>query len=260
MVSETLHLTPQRRSIVVGVDGSGASLNAVKWAVAEATNRDLPLRLVHAIPPATARRSRTECDRRRGERVLNDAEDTLEVATSHVCVESAVVWGDPATVLLEESRHAELVCVGSSRVEDLDRESLGPTAAALAGNASCSVAVIRTNRDGSTPDSGIVAVVLNDDPDNDSVVHAAMREGRLRHATVRLVDRRANSWIRRYPDVHVESVACGTGHPFLDGADDRTLQLAVVGQADAKKISELGPLSCHPILGYPDCSVLMVKH
>ena len=45
-----------------GVDGSRASLNAARWAVAEAINRDVPLRLVHV----SARRSavnRTGADR-----------------------------------------------------------------------------------------------------------------------------------------------------------------------------------------------------
>jgi nucleotide-binding universal stress UspA family protein len=40
--------SPQR--IVVGIDGSDAAINAAKWAVAEAISRDVPLRLVHAIP------------------------------------------------------------------------------------------------------------------------------------------------------------------------------------------------------------------
>ena len=38
------------KPIVIGVDGSRAALNAVKWAVAEAVYRDVPLRLVHAVP------------------------------------------------------------------------------------------------------------------------------------------------------------------------------------------------------------------
>jgi hypothetical protein len=32
------------------VDGSDAAINAPKWAVAEAISRDVPLRLIHAIP------------------------------------------------------------------------------------------------------------------------------------------------------------------------------------------------------------------
>lgn len=35
---------------------------------------------------------------------------------------------------------------------------------------------------------------------------------------------------------------------------------AVVGSSDADKITSLGVPNCHPILGYPDCSVLLVRH
>lgn len=34
-------------AVVVGVDGSQASSNAVRWAIDEAISRDVPLRIVH---------------------------------------------------------------------------------------------------------------------------------------------------------------------------------------------------------------------
>jgi hypothetical protein len=86
-----------------------------------------------------------------------------------------------------------------------------------------------------------------------------MEEGRRRHATVRQIDRRLNSWVRRYPDVHVQTVAAGTGpkhHETLGTA----IELAVVGTADAEGMAALATPNCHPIVGYPDCSVLVVRH
>jgi hypothetical protein len=101
--------------------------------------------------------------------------------------------------------------------------------------------------------------VLNDEPDNDEVVHHAMEEGRLRKATVRQIDRRLSGWARRYPDVHVELVAAGAGVRVTENHSS-AIDLAVVGQADANEIAGLGALNCHPIPGYPDCSVLLVRH
>ena len=46
-----MKLRPEQRPVVVSVDGSRASLNAARWAVA-AVNRDIPLRLVHVMPAA----------------------------------------------------------------------------------------------------------------------------------------------------------------------------------------------------------------
>jgi TusA-related sulfurtransferase len=124
--------------------------------------------------------------------------------------------------------------------------------------AHCPVAIIRTNPDGTAAQPGVIAVVLNDEPDNDEVVHQAMEEGRRRHATVRQIDRRLNSWVRRYPDVPVQVVAAGTG---LRTSESRSsaIELAVVGRADADQIAELAAPNSHPILGYPSCSVLIVR-
>ena len=46
-----------KTSVVVGIDGSQAAIQAAEWAVDEAVSREVPLRLIHVIPeqvePAT---------------------------------------------------------------------------------------------------------------------------------------------------------------------------------------------------------------
>jgi hypothetical protein len=98
---------------------------------------------------------------------------------------------------------------------------------------------------------------VDDALDNDAVVRQAMLEGRLRNATVRQIDRRVNSWVRRFPDVRVETVAAGRGRS--GGLSSSSVQLAVVGHADAESIGQLVTPNCHPIVGYPDCSVLVAR-
>jgi len=191
---------------------------------------------------------------------LLSAEDEVKDVGKPVRLELARIPGMPDEVLIGESASALMICVGAPRLERLAGRLFGATATALAEGAHCLVALIRPGGDGSSRDDGVVSVVLYDEPDNDAVVHLAMREGRLRNTIVRQVDRRLSSWIRRYPDVHVETVAAGTGCRYGDSAHQHAgVQLAVVGHADADKISTLALRSCHPIVDYPACSVLLVR-
>lgn len=241
-----------RGCVVVGVDGSLASLNAVRWAAAEAVSGDAVLRLVHvtvnsAGPPD-------------GDPVLVRAERVAVDAATTVRVEAASAVGVPGAVLVRESERAVMVCIGSRHREHHSGAApIGPTALTLAEGAHCPVAIIRTRRDGTPQTDGVISVVLSDDDDNDDVVHLAMHEGRLRHATVRQIDRRAMSWIRRYPDVHVETVAAGAGCQYHREDDDGGVGLAVVGTGDARRLATMVAPNCHPILGYPDCSLLLVR-
>jgi hypothetical protein len=191
---------------------------------------------------------------------LLSAEDAVICAGKQVRVKLAQIAGEPTEVLVSESRYAAMVCIGAPTLNPSTGRFFGRTAAALLERAQCPVAVIRIDADGAPRNGGVVAVVLNDEPDNDAVVHLAMQEGRLRRATVRQIDRRLNSWIRRYPDVPVQVVASGGGRLHLRGGNDETdVQLAVVGEADAEDIVALAVPNCHPIVSYPDCSVLMFR-
>jgi nucleotide-binding universal stress UspA family protein len=128
----------------------------------------------------------------------------------------------------------------------------------LATRPHCPVAIIRTSPDGTAAKPGVIAVVLNDEPDNDEVAHQAVEEGRRRNATVRQIDRRLNSWVRRYPDVPVQVVAAGTG---MKSSENRSsaIELDVVGRADADQLAELATPNCHPIMGNPDCPVFIIR-
>ena len=54
-------------SVVVGIDGSRASINAARWGVAAAVQRDVPLRLVHAVPAS-------QCTTRSAQRDVGNAD------------------------------------------------------------------------------------------------------------------------------------------------------------------------------------------
>ena len=249
------------KSVVVGVGGSQAAVNAAKWAVDEAISRQIPLRLVCVVGRTEAKSASAqpsdwelEC----GETAFYQADVAVQDVGEPVEVETVVLSGDPEQVLINESQDAALVCVGTDRRGWAADKVLGTTEAALATRAHCPVAIIRTNPDGTAAEPGVIAVVLNDEPDNDEVVHYAMEEGRRRNATVRQIDPRLNSWVRRYPDVRVQVDAAGTG---VKSSESRSsaIELAVVSRADADQIAELAAPNCHPIVGYSDCSVLVIR-
>ncbi|OSC24430.1 universal stress protein [Mycobacterium vulneris] len=249
------------KSVVVGIDGSQAGVNAAKWAVDEAITRQLPLRLVHVAGRRGSRSTSaqpSDWEVEAGETALYQAEVAVHGMGKPVEVETVLLSGDPEQVLIDESLDAALVCVGTDQRRWAVDKLLGATEAALASRAHCPVAIIRTSPDGTPARPGVIAVVLNDEPDNEEVIHQAMEEGRRRNATVRQIDRRLNSWIRRYPDVPVQIVAAGTGSRSSENRSS-AIELAVVGRADASHIADLGTPNYHPIVGYPSCSVLIVR-
>ena len=251
-------VTPPRGPVVVGVDGSRSALNAVTWAVAEAVDRDVPLRIVHALG--------AEPEPRPGQNyavshVLARAEDAAHQADDSVSTEVVTSLGRPGDVLVCESRRASLICVGSHPRPCDESALFSPTVARLAQRAACPVAIIRSRRDGTPQTDGAITVVLSDEPANDDLVRVAMHEGRLRGATVRQIDQRTDSWVRRYPDVHVEIVTDAAGlRSHLDNTEsDPRIGLAVVGPADTEALGSLTIPNSHPIHGFPDCSVLVVR-
>jgi nucleotide-binding universal stress UspA family protein len=270
--------TPQP-SVVVGIDGSQAALQAAEWAVDEAVSREVPLRLIHVIPEQVEPATIVSVDNERmeleyGETALSMASAAVATIGKPVKVETAILRGDPATALIAESRDAAMVCVGSTGIGRFAKALLGSTVAELAEAAHCPVAIIRTRQHRAKPDIDLIVVAVNDSPGNDDAVERAIKEAQLRHARVLAlgvwqqdlgemphdeVERRIHVWEQRYPSVQFHALATRTGiADFLDVSSSR-IQLAVIGSSDTDQVASLiGPHS-HPILGHAECSVLIVR-
>ena len=67
-----------QRAVVVGVDGSGIALSAVRWATREAQRRGAPLRIVHVASYA----ERSAAGERRAASILTLAHTTAEKAAA----------------------------------------------------------------------------------------------------------------------------------------------------------------------------------
>src|SRR6516225_7589990 len=93
------------KSVVVGINGSKAAGNAGKWAIDEAPGRQMPLRLVYVTPRQGEKAGSppsSEWELERAETALSQEECDIQSAGSPVEVETAVLSGDPAQVLVNE--------------------------------------------------------------------------------------------------------------------------------------------------------------
>ncbi len=135
-VREQTHETSARardpvRPVVVGVDGSGSALDAVRWAARDAARLGVPVRLVHAYPrsdrdyPAlsmNADQIRAEL-RAWGADRLRAAEAVARETAPGVTVELRLHEGDPRVVLRRESEHAASR-VGQSFADEVEQGAL----------------------------------------------------------------------------------------------------------------------------------------
>jgi nucleotide-binding universal stress UspA family protein len=170
--------------VVVGVDGSAHSLIAVEAAVAEAALRHRPLRVVHALVwiPAIAAADPValppahETHRKRGEAYVDEAVAHAARCEPTVGVTGRVVPGPPSTVLVDESRRADLVVVGASGHTDIAGVVIGSAAMHVAQHGSCPVLVIR----GTRRTAGPVVVGVDGSPASQEAVAFAAEEAAVR--------------------------------------------------------------------------------
>ncbi|HYB80344.1 MAG TPA: universal stress protein [Mycobacterium sp.] len=215
-----LHPAP---TVVVGVDGSKAATNAACWAIDEAVSRDIPLRLVYVVEPSDSSGSQVHEGRLAAARsALYDARRTIEATGKTVKIETEILRGEPLTKLVEESRSAAMISVGSIGLNHA-HHGVGSLSAALAVSALCPVTVIRRSG-GQSAIPRVRRVVVQ--ADSGAALRHAFEEARLRQAPLRAISvspaagpddpdgkrlaqaqlsRRIARWTRSYPDVQVES-------------------------------------------------------
>ncbi|MFF4615565.1 universal stress protein [Nonomuraea jabiensis] len=130
--------------IVVGVDGSQASLVAVEWAAHEAAMRGVAVHLVYVIPaldlPAGAPLEEVRrCAHKHALFVLEDARQHVETAETR----TQILTGDPRLGLIKASKDAELLVVGSHGTGGFWHQLAGSVALGIPGQATCPVVVAR---------------------------------------------------------------------------------------------------------------------
>jgi nucleotide-binding universal stress UspA family protein len=176
--------------VLVGVDGSPASIAAVEWASRTAALHGLPLTLVHVLaPPMVMTFPETpmppgyaQWQQEQGRSYLRDA---LRIAGERIGAAGAdrvageTVLGSTVPMLVELSKAAAVLVVGSRGHGRLRRSLLGSVSSALVRHAHCPVAVIH---DEHRPRSAAAPVVVGIDgsPVSEAATALAVEEASLR--------------------------------------------------------------------------------
>jgi nucleotide-binding universal stress UspA family protein len=145
--------------VVVGVDGSDNSSDAVRWAMGQATLIGGSLRAVATwrwptwlirLPPGADVRVDPARIPAETSRILTEALDEVRAEYPDVPITEHVVEGPPGPALISQSGDADLLVVGARGRAAYPGMLLGSVAEHCVRNAPCPVVVIRTLPAGGT--------------------------------------------------------------------------------------------------------------
>ncbi|MDG4669321.1 universal stress protein [Mycobacterium sp. 236(2023)] len=262
------------RSVVVGIDGSPAAVDAALWAIDAATDRGIPLRLVYVIDTA----EQDAVDPQDQARKLATADTAIRYALSAVesterpvAIEVEILQGRPVQTLREAARSAAMLCIGARGFRHTARGTMGSTAAALSASAHCPVAVVRTHRPHRRHDRAVV-IEVTDNVAGSAVLHHGLDEARRRHAPVRVLtptrthsdinaqwERRLAEWRHCYPDLDISSVGNhGDTMDYLANHGE-SVQLVVTGRDRPGGVTSLVGAPGNAALRDTDCSILVCE-
>lgn len=177
----------QEQPVVVGIDGSDASLGAARWAAEFATAHGLPLTLLHAVPRLewhfAAPETPTEPEDNGG-RVLGAAETAVRSTHADLAIRTSVVKGAVATALADASQSARLLAVGTGSA---DHRVLGGHVVRTVHRAHCPVLVWRAPVAKRTGKPLPIVVGVDDSEASSRALVQAFDIARLLHAQLMVV-------------------------------------------------------------------------
>jgi nucleotide-binding universal stress UspA family protein len=134
--------------IVVGYDGSPDSVHALEWAAREAETNGAHLELIatwqwpSGLGWSVIPNGYNPADD--GATTLDAAVENFHVSHPNVTVSVRIIEGSAATTLVDASRRADLVVVGTRGHGELAGLLIGSVSQYCAAHAHCPVVVIRT--------------------------------------------------------------------------------------------------------------------
>jgi nucleotide-binding universal stress UspA family protein len=282
-----------RRPVVVGVDGTAESRLALRWAIDEARNRMLPLRIVvsHELPAPMRGIDPGMDDLEAGEdadlnAAVTIARDQLDPDT----VSGRVSAERPAPAILGQAgvEGAELVVVGSRSRSAVASVVLGSVSSAVAHHAHCPVIVARASKEHTAAGPRVIVGVDGSECSERAVAFAfeeasgrglplvAVHCWRLEHPDEAQWDTDAFSrrrdehmlWLAeslagfrsKYPDVAVTTSVLEGRASVLLSESSRGAELVVVGSRGRGGLERmlLGSVA-EALLHHAHCSVAVVR-
>lgn len=224
--------------VVVGFDGSAPATAALDWAAAEASRRDLPLKVVLAVELGSAlpmpmdsgapwAMAKIESAARE---VLADAVDRARKTDPGLVVESSLVVDTAAAALVAASRSAALVVVGNRGHGEFVGTLLGSVAFGVTAHSQCPVAVVRGGSMRVPGPDAPVVVGVDGSPAADAAVDEAADMAERAHAPLKVVAAYqvpvtgwvgVTPWLDVYPEEELAEAAAGTAKEVLAQARTR---------------------------------------
>ncbi|SHN75964.1 universal stress protein [Cryptosporangium aurantiacum] len=220
--------------VLVGTDGSAQSDRAVEWAAAEAVRRGRPLRIVHGfiwplLHVSTAPVPGIEGSglRAAAEELLAAAAERARTVAPDLPVSTGLRVGAPVPALLAEVGSAELLVIGSRRLDPVTGLIVGSVGVELAATAPCPIVVVNDSTAASGTPSRIVVGIDGFDHEHGTAQAAAVLDfafvaaeqrgaklavvhaiGRAGHAGAEqaAISSVVTEWADKHPGVSVESV------------------------------------------------------
>ncbi|MEV6510351.1 universal stress protein [Streptomyces sp. NPDC051642] len=189
------------RSVVAGLDGSPESRAAAEWAAREAELRGLPLKVVHVWEPvpdplAQAPLLGAETQQHWSERFPREAAEGLRLRHPGVDVTVERVTGTPADALVDASKDADLLVLGSRGLSGVGGFLVGSVGLSVVARAELPVVLVRvgeqaadeseTDPASATPPRP-VALGLDAAAPADAVIEFAFAEAARRDTALRVV-------------------------------------------------------------------------
>jgi nucleotide-binding universal stress UspA family protein len=146
--------------IVVGVDGSDESRDALGWAVEEGRLRHVPVRAIHAwelpliptgvglVPPAPDVVAELTSLAEGAQRLVATVVETVVGDAQDVAVDAVAIEGKPSQVLLDAAEEdAQMIVVGSRGHGGFTALLIGSVSEQVVRHAPCPVVVHRRRRE-----------------------------------------------------------------------------------------------------------------